>query len=420
MKLVCNVSVGNRLLLGLPVNQRQRSLKSTLALCKHPKTEEYILILFNSQHKTGTKYKIKGNISQILSRFISEGKATIQFKDPQHDLYIQSDVIQLKSFLHLVKKVLENKINPKDITASSMSVTAVAPKDIAPRKLVIKSRSEYPIRGFPRTLEVLHIIGIKRCSLDQGILRLVKLKVLDLSENCIEFIPDELNMLALNDLNLHFNHMYKSTPKQWGWMGGQLSYTLISLNLSFNQLKYLPDQLSKLCQLVTLNISNNELRELPPGLGKLRCLMKVDASSNKLSVLPGSISKCRFKEFDLFNNPFSPLGQNDAEISPLKNLPVFSLKECSGRVVLDQKIGYSPLSIPRTLVSYLDHAKYCPCGKSCLETFIRAYQILSLAEIAQSYVLDSRESRYFPTDCYFCSTKCYKRLHSRRNRNPVM
>lgn len=103
---------------------------------------------------------------------MSEGKATIQFKQPPHDLFLQGDSIQVKGFIHLLGRALTNKISPNEMTYSSVGVTPVASKNIAPTKLVIKSRGEYPMRGLPRTLEVLSITGINRCGLDKGILLL--------------------------------------------------------------------------------------------------------------------------------------------------------------------------------------------------------------------------------------------------------
>lgn len=419
MKLACSVFVNNRSLSTLALNSKQKYVKSTLALCKHPNSENYCIILFTSQNKTGTKYTVKGNISQILTRFINDGKATIQFKIPTHDMFVQCDVIQLKGFLHLLKRVLENKISPKELTCSSMSVTPISTKDIPPKKLVIRSRSEYPSKGFPRTLESLYINDIKRCSLDRGILQLTKLKILDLSQNCIEFLPEELNVLHLNELILSSNYLNKSTPKQWAWMGGNLSKSLTLLNLESNNLKYLPEQLVKLDKLITLNINSNELTALPTGLGNLRNLKVLIASNNSLSILPGSIKRCHFQLLNLCNNNFISYRQNNVSVTTPKNFPVPTLKEYSGKKVIELKMSYSAATIPQTLVQYLDDAKYCVCGKACFEIFIRAPEILSVASIAQDFVT-STTSSFLTLDCYFCSLQCFRSSHFARVRNPVI
>ncbi|XP_044263778.1 leucine-rich repeat protein 1 [Tribolium madens] len=415
MKLVCSVRVGNRLLPTLALSSKQKYAQSTLALCKHPNTEDYCIILFTSQNKNGTKYGVRGNISQILTRFINDGKATIQFKAPPHDLFVQSEVIQLKSFLHLLKRVLENKIGPKELTCSSLSVTAV--KDIAPKKLVIRNRSEYPARGFPRTLESLHINDIQRCSLDRGILHLTKLKILDLSQNCIEFIPEELNQLHLNEINLSSNCLNKSKPRQWAWLGGNLSKTLTSLNLESNNLKYLPDQIVKLYNLITLNVNQNELRFLPHGICNLRKLRTLIASNNRLLVLPGSIKRCRFKLLSFFNNNFE--AKKREKITPPTQFSVLSLKECAGRRVLERRLFYSKEIIPQTLVAYLDYAKYCECGKPCFEGFIRIPGHFSVSTITEDLVM-STNSSVLPLDCYFCSLRCFRAWYYAPRRVPVI
>ncbi|XP_063921784.1 leucine-rich repeat protein 1 [Zophobas morio] len=419
MKLVCSVSVGNRQLSNLAINSKQKHVKSTLALCKRPNSEDYCIIHFTNQNKTGTKYNIKGNVSQILTRFINDGKATIQFKMPPHDLYVQGDVIQLKGFLHLLKRVLENKVSPKELTYSSMSVMPVTTKDIAPKKLVIRKRSEYPIRGLPRTLELLYINDISKYSVDKGILQLCKLKILDLSNNCIEFIPEELNVLHLSELNLGSNNLYKSNPKQWTWMGGNLSTSLTLLNIESNKLTYLSDQIVKLRNLITLNVNNNQLTFITHGIGSLKNLKILIASNNSLSVLPGSIKKCHLQLLNLCNNSFTSTRQNNVVVSVPNNLPVYSLKECAARRILELRLTYSPAIIPYTLVHYLDYAKYCVCGKSCFEVFIRVPEMLSVSSITQELVT-STTSSYLTLDCYFCCLKCFKSSYFIRNRNPVI
>lgn len=140
MKIPCSVCVVNRALPTLPPHLRKKALKSTLALCKHPKNDEYCLILFSGQNKNGTKYPINGNVEKVLTKFVNEGKCTIQLKKPEHDICIQADSIQLKGFLHLFRRVLNGNVSSKEITLSSLSVTPLKSKDIAPVKLVITAR----------------------------------------------------------------------------------------------------------------------------------------------------------------------------------------------------------------------------------------------------------------------------------------
>lgn len=421
MKLVCNVYVYNRQLPLTSLNNKRKHVKSTLALCKHPNNNEFSIILFSGVNKSGTKYKLNGNILQVLNKFVNDGKTTIQFKVPPHDIQIQSETIQLKSFLHLLKRALENNLSDKELKYSSMAVTAVKPKDIPPVKMAIKKRSDYPTKGFPRTLEILYINDVRRCSLDRGILQLTKLRVLDLSNNCIEYLPEELNKLPnLKQLNISYNLLGRAKVNQWKWIGGNFSKNLLVLDLSYNELTYIPDQISKLHKLNSLNLNNNQLKILPFGIGNLHCLKIFSASHNLLSYLPGSIRKCSLQSIDLSHNPFEECGGGpNVHYGFYPNaLGVCTLKEYAARRALLAKIPYGPDMIPLTLVDYLDKAKYCVCGKPCFSVFIRHSTSLLLSNISE--MISVSGSAYVPIDCFSCSVRCYRSTFRTSNRNRVI
>lgn len=404
MKLLCDISVGNR----LATNVKRKHAKSTLALCKEPKSKNFYIILFAGQSKNSTKYNVKDNINQIFAKYLHEGKATIQFKEPPHDLYIQAESINLKGFLHLLKRVLEQKVSEKELSFSSMSVTPISKKNIPPTKLVIKNRSEYPLKGFPRSLEALHITDIEKCSVDRSILNLTKLKVLNLSNNCIDCLPQELSQFeCLAELNISNNQLGKCSPKQWAWIGGKLSKTLKLLNLSGNGLKFLPEQLVKLHTLAYLHIDKNKLQVLPSGIGNLKQLQILTASDNMLAALPGSVRSWRLQRLDVSNNAFLPDQEEVRRPIALPKTPVCSLKELAARNFLLTKVPYDKEALPMTLVDYLDYAKYCVCGKACFVSFIKYSQTLQLSSIARNLNLSSPRLQVVPIDCYFCSLKCF-------------
>lgn len=418
MKLLCNISVGNR----LAPNLKRKSAKSTLALCKQPKCKEFCIIIFTSQNKHGTKYNIRDNVQQLFTRCMNEGKSTIQFKDPPHDVYIQADTIQLKSFLHLLRRALESKLSDKDLNlCSGMAVTPIAAKHIPQKMLCIKSRGEYPSKGFPKQLEVLRINNIQRCSLDRGILSLQLLKVLDLNTNLIESLPEDLNKLpCLRELHVAENRLGKCAPKDWEWMGGHLSQTLQVLNLSKNGLKYLPCQIVKLYNLRQLHVDNNELTSLPTGIGKLSKLRMLLASHNAITSLPGSAKMLRLHSLDLSYNRFNIDQQNSPAIVAPKPPPPCSLKECAARKILLMRIRYTPFDLPRTLMEYLDNGKYCVCGKACFDVFIKHHQMLRLDGIAEHVSVSAAGSMYIPMDCFYCSLKCFMTTNCVRMRSPVI
>lgn len=422
----------NRQLVNQPlgINQQQQKrkyLKSTLALCKQPcsskdKQPEFCIILFTSTNKTGVKYPVKENVSQILIRFIHEGKATLQFKQPAHDLFIQATVPQLKQFLTLLKKILQNKLTAADMKSSGVSgigVTALDHKTVAPTKLTIKNRSEYPVKGFPVTLEVLHINDVRRLGFDRGILKLLNLRVLDLSNNLIEFLPEELNKLPnLVEINLKGNLFGKSAPRKWDWMGGNLSRTLRALNVSKNELKYLPNQLLRLHALVTLNIDDNQLRFLPSGIGNLRNLRIFTASNNQLVSFPGSIKKLILDELDVSSNA-SNVEMNDVQRNIFaaqfpKALPVLTLKEYAGRKVLFDRLPYCKKTLPQIIINYLETARYCVCGKACFDKYVAHKDIMWLENITRELRSSRETGGFVPVDLYFCSLQCFARSQRRR------
>lgn len=290
MKLICSVRTNNRQVCPLSVTGNNKHVKSTLVLCKHPNSSQYYMIHFSVHSKTGTKYEIKNNIQKVLTRFLDEGKATVQFVKPPHDLYVQADAIQLRAFLQLLRKILEGKLTGKEV-CSSLAVMPGPAKGPA-TKLVITSRSQYPMKGnylqlklfiksfadvyfigFPRTLETLKINNISRCSLDLGILQLNRLNHLDLSDNLIECLPEAFGDLPnLGELNMTSNRLGRGTPQQWHWLKGNVSKTLHTLNLSSNEMLYLPYLIAKLQGLVTLKVDDNRLQTLPSGVGSLKYL----------------------------------------------------------------------------------------------------------------------------------------------------
>ena len=189
MKLQCQVEVINRLHSVLNIRASGKYLKSTLALGKEPKGEtEYFILHFSSVNKTGTKYRIKC-IKQVFVKCINEGKATIRFEEPTHDLCIKSEPIQLKCFMRLLKACVSG--DTKNIQLAPLASLSVTHKDTAPTKLVIRDRSEFPIKGLPRTLESLYINGLSLCNFRRDILLLKQLVILDLSNNAMEKIPPE-------------------------------------------------------------------------------------------------------------------------------------------------------------------------------------------------------------------------------------
>ncbi|XP_069702522.1 leucine-rich repeat protein 1-like isoform X1 [Periplaneta americana] len=407
MKIVGNVEICNRLLPSLNISGRGRSQWSSLAIGKQAGTEAELYILHQSaQNKLGTKYKVKKNIEQVFTRFVNEGKATIRFKNPPHDICIKCDSLQLKCFLRTLKLGLEEKISPKALMLSNITTTSKLPS-IPKTKLEVLSKAAYPIlEGFPRTLQILRINHAEQKKFDNKILRLQNLKLLDLSHNELTHLPEELGSLpSLECLHLSHNKL-SETPihdTKWNWISSyNLTRSLQVLDLSNNELCLLPKQISKLKKLSILKIERNKLTELPPGLGNLTHLRTLGAGYNNLRYLPGSVGRLRLDSLDLAQNSFEPITNHLS----VNCIGVPSLMECAARTVVKNRLFYSPELVPRSLVLYLDHAHYCVCGSACFETFARKYVPLQLKNIANTVILSQEGNTIVPGNAYFCSYKC--------------
>lgn len=159
MKLICEISVYNR----LAPHVKPRSQQSTLALGYHPpggekNVENLFLIHFTATNKVGTRYKLKRNLEKVFMRFVSDGRTTISFKQPPHDLQIRCDPIQLKAFLQIFKNAMEGKLDPTKAGLSTLAVTGVPKKALPVKTMTIRTPSDYPLHGLPKTLTALHVI----------------------------------------------------------------------------------------------------------------------------------------------------------------------------------------------------------------------------------------------------------------------
>lgn len=402
MKLHCNVEVNNRIVSGN--GARRKPLRSVLALGRQSvKDNELYILLQTLQNKQGSKYKIDGNIDKVFTKFINDGKATIRIKEPPHDLIIQCDAIQLKSFMHTLKLGISKKVDPSVLAISNLNPKAI--NSVPKTKVVINKNSEYPtLEGFPRTTEELHLVRLNRKSFDRQILKLQSLRILNLSENQISSLPKELGSLPnLQQLILSQNQLNKVPLSKWVWLNqSAIRSSLRLLDISDNSLTELPEQIGNLSALVTLKVSQNELNYLPQTIGRLLNLKYLDLSKNKLIHMPGSMRNLRLMEIDISENAFS-----DTEAVSVCRVAVPSLVECAARPFLKTRSPYDASLIPFTLVKYLDQAKYCMCGSACFQSYVRKPLEFNLNTISNS--VKSSSGVLVPFDCYFCSINCVRR-----------
>uniref|UniRef100_A0A2L2YNF8 Leucine-rich repeat protein 1 n=1 Tax=Parasteatoda tepidariorum TaxID=114398 RepID=A0A2L2YNF8_PARTP len=403
MKITCGVEVGNRN--ASSVKNKKHSV-ATLALC--PKTkkkelqsdEDIYLILCTHQSPRGTKYKIFNNVDKLFTKFINEGKATIRFKAPPHDVIIsKADPLQLKAFLHGVGLTIVGQASKK-IRFSQPPTKVDRPK----QKLAIMKRSDYPIKnGFPDSLTWLQVQGCHLRKIGLHVLRLKNLQVLDLANNCLKELPLELGDIRLKELVLHHNDLKCFPPELATTVLGQ---TLQVLDLSFNKIRCLSPYFCLMKKISVLSLKGNGLQNLPRNIHCLESLRMFSASHNELKVLPFGIRKLQLDSLDLFHNPLD----TDVVLRPMTPWQLPSLLECAASAVVTQNVSYTAEDLPKSLIDYITEQCPCPCGKKVFQNVSSCILVLDLYKLASTVVYINNTSRFkVPLEVYFCSTKCWKK-----------
>ncbi|CAO1435159.1 unnamed protein product [Diamesa hyperborea] len=366
----------------------------------------------------------------MFVKFLNDGKCTIGLKVPEVDLQIKAESIQLKGFLNFLKEGLTGKKSEvsKDnkflrAFGATSSVTTTQ-NFIAPpvTKMVIKSRGDYPCKGFPRTLKILHINGIKWCKLQKQILYLSNLSTLDLSDNLLEKLPKDLgNLKHLTEINVSKNKLgISGDPKDWEWMDAQnIQRSLVALDVSFNELKFMPVNITKFENLVSLKIGNNKIMRIPFAIKQLRRLRDFQINNNKLQSLPCTITTLKLNSIDISDNSFTPTndlnlpiedlveGLNGLQNNKFENKPA-TLLELAARVVIKSRMSYLQLMIPQIIKDILLLSPNCVnCDKLSIHSPI--YNKVIAIQINTKQILSSFRSKLI-ADGPVCGSICVKNL----------
>lgn len=409
-----------RMRLSCTVQRRDRQLASMAMLSKKASTSvlsigtksgggDVAILHHTITTKENASYKVKGNILKVFTKFIEEGKATISFAAPPHDLMIQAgDKIQLKAFLNSIRLVLQGKELSRGaggLSSLDSTVKVTRPKI----KLVVTNRADYPVlEGFPRTLRHLQITGIERTKFDNRILLLNQLHILDLSDNRLTLIPRGLGDLPnLSELCLSNNSLgSRSTePGAWDWLRGlRLPSCLHKLDLSSNNISVLPSFLRECTALAILKLDSNQLNVLPSGIGKMQSLRYLSAANNKLKFLPGSMTLKHIDHLDVSQNPFT----GDCITTSIVTLKTLSLKELAARCVIAYKIPVSEAVIPWTVLRFMQGCDFCACGSACFNPAHSTIIHSNLRKIAGTVILGPGDSASVPFRMSRCVDRCLR------------
>ncbi|SCU69015.1 dual specificity protein phosphatase, putative [Trypanosoma equiperdum] len=130
-----------------------------------------------------------------------------------------------------------------------------------------------------------------------------------------------------------------------------------SIDLSYNKLTSLPDDLALLCNLRSVSVAHNALTVLPDSMGELRQLDRLDASHNKLKDLPLTFVKLRkLSTVTLDFNEFSGLPRVlDDLIVATASTPQLSTIYLAENTNITRFPDYTNLAILPTLKLALDN-----------------------------------------------------------------
>ncbi len=139
---------------------------------------------------------------------------------------------------------------------------------------------------------------------------------LDLSFNQLKTLPEAVgNLTNLTELNLRENQL-KTLPESVGNLTN-----LTELNLRENQLETLPESVGNLTNLTGLDLSFNQLKTLPEAVGNLANLTELDLSNNELKTLPESVGNlANLTRLYLSNNELETLPESVGNLTNLTEL----------------------------------------------------------------------------------------------------
>ncbi|XP_025836993.1 E3 ubiquitin-protein ligase LRSAM1 isoform X2 [Agrilus planipennis] len=143
--------------------------------------------------------------------------------------------------------------------------------------------------------------------------------VFDISECDLKAVPPGIYSLCKVFLKEKLELQKNSLTSLNG--GGNLSdlCTLKVLNVSYNALTFLPNEIDQLTNLQELYVNDNHLKQLPSTICHLKYLQIFDVSTNKLKNLPENLgSMVSLQEINLKNNP--KLHELPKSISCLHNM----------------------------------------------------------------------------------------------------
>ena len=396
MKIKADVFVSNRALCSYNMKKPAKPTHAHIALGR--KDEETFMMICTPQNRAGAKYLIeKGNVKEVRTRFVREGKATISFLKPEHDVCISKcDKVELLSFLKVLGNMLEGK--KVEVTLSAMNPASNSQLAKEKKALFIDHKKDYPITtNFPHALESLTVNSVALKKFDSRMFRLKNLKTLNLENNQLKEIPAEIQRLRQLE-SLLLRHNFVAKIHCWDLPN------LRVLNLSDNPLQVLPHRITDLKLLDTLQLNRCELTRLPLNIGRLKYLRNLHLDGNKISTLPGSMINLRLELIDLSGNPLLEADDDKSGKVLFDKLQFPPLLDLTISACFRLKIAISEEMIPSTVKRYADSYQTCPCGNVCFSSKALVAIPVMLSKIAKELSCDGRREALF--EAFVCSHSC--------------
>ena len=221
--------------------------------------------------------------------------------------------------------------------------------DLSCNKLSVVDESVCELVSLKHLILKENLLGDSN-SLPKQLAKLTSLSVINLSGNQFATVPHQvLDMDSLKEIYLGSNQIV-TLPKSY-----EKLHKLEVLYLGGNRIRCVPDELcTQLRNLTMLNLSNNQISYLPTRITKLNRLRCLSLHNNRLSTLPVELVKMSLAELSLRNNP---LVRRFAKENNVYNVP--TLLELCGRMIKTKKIDYKQAQMPANLVEYLNSAQSC-------------------------------------------------------------
>ncbi|XP_016930352.2 leucine-rich repeat-containing protein 40 [Drosophila suzukii] len=150
------------------------------------------------------------------------------------------------------------------------------------------------------------------------VLRVSKAQIQNVPMEVLEAAQQELVNIVSLDGNL-----LREVPKDLHLLGEHLN----QLNLTKNQISYIPTNISQYSKLSILNLSSNLLSDLPMELGGLQLLRELDISHNRFHHLPSCIYELeKLESLSAHDNQIKGIDASELGLGGLRELHSLDLK----------------------------------------------------------------------------------------------